>query len=52
LALACPVLDTGTGDKPPALRIQLLITTDKKLRDVAKAEGVDVWFPADKIEPN
>lgn len=30
----------------------LLITTDKKLRDVAKVEGVDVWFPADEIEPD
>jgi len=30
----------------------LLITTDRNLRDAAKAEGVDVWFPADEIEPD
>lgn len=30
----------------------LLITTDIKLRDAAKAEGLDVWFPADEIEPD
>ena len=30
----------------------LLITGDKKLKDATRAEGVDVWFPADEIEPD
>jgi hypothetical protein len=30
----------------------LLITMDNKLRDAARAEGVDVWFPADEVEPD
>ena len=30
----------------------LLITNDKKLRDGARAEGVEVWFPAEEVEPD
>jgi predicted nucleic acid-binding protein len=30
----------------------LLITMDNELRNAAKAEGVDVWSPADEIEPD
>lgn len=30
----------------------LLITSDKKLRDAARAEGVDVWYPADETAPD
>lgn len=30
----------------------LLITKDKKLRDAARAEGVEVWFPAEEVAPD
>lgn len=32
--------------------VTLLITTDKKLRDVAREEGVEVWCPIDEITPD